>query len=147
MTLWLLQSVQKVRKSYFLYLVISLSLVSGNWSTWSDWSSCSETCGYGTRVRTRSCNNPAPAHGGATCQGDAINTDACFLRPCPSKLIFNYLLLRQQYIGELITDSRRTLATRWICSCSFLVQNLGHACVLGFHLMSPIFRLRNYRLF
>ena len=147
MTLWLLQSIQKVRKSYFLYLVISLSLVPGNWSTWSDWSSCSETCGYGTRVRTRSCNNPAPAHGGATCQGDAINTDACFLRPCPSKLIFNYQLFRKQYIGELIPDSRPALATRWICSCSFLVQNLGHACVLGFHLMSPIFRLRNYRLF
>ncbi|CAH3047165.1 unnamed protein product, partial [Porites lobata] len=96
---------ETLRKSYFLYLVISLSLVPGNWSTWSDWSSCSETCGYGTRVRTRSCNNPAPAHGGATCQGDTINTDACFVRLCPSKLIFNYLLFRKQYIGELIPDS------------------------------------------
>ena len=107
MTLWLLQSVQKVRKSYFLYLVISLSLVPGNWSTWSDWSSCSETCGYGTRVRTRSCNNPAPAHGGATCQGDAINTDACFVRPCPRKLI-----LSQEVLYNLQKCTKNTLKTR-----------------------------------
>ena len=60
-------------------------LVAGNWSNWGVWSACSETCGNGTRNRTRLCNNPTPAHGGAACQGDANNTEACLVRYCPSK--------------------------------------------------------------
>jgi hypothetical protein len=46
--------------------------------SWSAWSACSATCGGGTS--TRSCTNPAPSNGGASCVGDsqqACNTQAC----------------------------------------------------------------------
>ena len=36
---------------------------------WTDWGSCVGTCGTGEQSRT--CSNPAPAHGGAACDGAA----------------------------------------------------------------------------
>lgn len=45
---------------------------------WSGWSNCSASCGGGTQ--TRSCTNPAPSGGGASCSGassQACNTQAC----------------------------------------------------------------------
>ena len=45
---------------------------------WSPWSSCSASCGGG--IQTRTCDNPAPANGGANCSGpssQACNTQAC----------------------------------------------------------------------
>lgn len=49
------------------------SIVDGDWSEWSEWSAGS--CVYGEKVstRTRSCDNPAPANGGAECQGESID--------------------------------------------------------------------------
>ena len=50
--------------------------VNGGWS--ASWSACSATCGGGTQTRT--CDNPAPANGGAACVGattQACNTQAC----------------------------------------------------------------------
>ena len=45
---------------------------------WSDWSACSAACGVGTQTRT--CNNPAPAFGGADCQGFAVQS--CIVKSC-----------------------------------------------------------------
>lgn len=45
---------------------------------WSDWGSCSVACGGGTQTRT--CTNPSPANGGASCSGassQACNSQAC----------------------------------------------------------------------
>ncbi len=45
---------------------------------WSNWGSCSVSCGGGTQ--TRSCTNPTPANGGASCNGSSsqsCNTQAC----------------------------------------------------------------------
>ncbi|XP_019632279.1 PREDICTED: coadhesin-like, partial [Branchiostoma belcheri] len=51
--------------------------VDGGWSDWGAWSNCSVTCGVGTETRDRTCTNPAPANGGADCDGPAQETQAC----------------------------------------------------------------------
>ena len=52
---------------------------------WGDWNSCSATCGGGNQ--TRSCNNPAPANGGAACSGSSsqsCNAQVCVVAPSGS---------------------------------------------------------------
>ena len=49
-------------------------------SEWSDWSSCSASCGYGNRLRTRRVEKAA-GDGGRECGGDR-EVDVCFTQPC-----------------------------------------------------------------
>lgn len=57
--------------------------VHGGWSEWSSWQSCSKSCGRGTRIRSRSCNNPLPAHGGRDCSGSDRLSEDCYKPTCP----------------------------------------------------------------
>ena len=59
--------------------------MDGNWSEWGDWSSCSLTCGVGVQNRSRTCTNPSPAFGGASCPGDSSEPRFCNEDPCPGK--------------------------------------------------------------
>ncbi|XP_034558937.1 complement component C8 alpha chain [Notolabrus celidotus] len=45
----------------------------GSWSCWGRWSSCVS----GTKTRTRTCDNPAPDGGGASCLGSPSQTLHC----------------------------------------------------------------------
>jgi hypothetical protein len=56
----------------------------GGWSPYSEWGTCSKTCGGGTQSRTRTCTNPTPANGGASCVGDAVDSQSCNTQPCPT---------------------------------------------------------------
>ncbi|GFS00343.1 A disintegrin and metalloproteinase with thrombospondin motifs 9-like isoform X4 [Elysia marginata] len=47
----------------------NLPPVDGQWSLWELWSSCSETCGVGQQIRTRSCLGRA--NGGMDCPGES----------------------------------------------------------------------------
>ena len=58
------------------------TVVQGNWGLWGAWSDCSESCGSGSRSRSRECNNPAPAHGGEECQGSNKESGECNTKPC-----------------------------------------------------------------
>ncbi|TRZ02412.1 hypothetical protein DNTS_034467 [Danionella cerebrum] len=57
--------------------------VDGSWSEWSSWEECSRTCGQGNRTRLRTCTNPPAQHGGRACEGKAVESIMCSIRPCP----------------------------------------------------------------
>ncbi|XP_077188775.1 hemicentin-1 isoform X2 [Paroedura picta] len=57
--------------------------VEGNWSGWGSWEECSKTCGQGNKTRTRTCSNPPAQHGGRSCDGNAVESIMCNIRPCP----------------------------------------------------------------
>jgi hypothetical protein len=59
------------------YCTCPSAAIDGGWSAWS---TCSATCGGGTQTRT--CTNPAPSNGGATCSGAA--SQACNTAACPA---------------------------------------------------------------
>ncbi|XP_053397886.1 adhesion G protein-coupled receptor B1-like [Mercenaria mercenaria] len=56
--------------------------VDGKFGFWGFWSNCNQTCGGGTQTRTRSCNNPEPAHGGSECVGDTSQSQTCNTQEC-----------------------------------------------------------------
>ena len=70
---------------------ICFVVVDGNWSDWSEPSECSVTCGGGVQTMERSCNNPAPLHGGKPCEGDKTQKQKCNERACPGNDPFNCL--------------------------------------------------------
>ncbi|XP_063681876.1 coadhesin-like [Bolinopsis microptera] len=57
--------------------------VDGGLSAFGEWSECSADCGEGQQTRERSCNNPAPANGGADCEGSLTEAQNCNSGPCP----------------------------------------------------------------
>ena len=59
--------------------------VDGGWSEWTDFTECSESCGGGTKTRSRSCTNPAPADGGAQCQGESSEEETCNTEACAGR--------------------------------------------------------------
>ena len=56
-------------------ITVNAAPVNGGWGGWGG---CSASCGGGTQ--SRSCDNPAPANGGAACSGSS--TQACNAQSC-----------------------------------------------------------------
>jgi len=71
--------------------------VNGNWGSWGQIGACNKPCGGGHRYRYRSCNNPAPAHGGKACSGTKTHVISCNLHHCPGKK-FEFTVSRWLYI-------------------------------------------------
>ena len=68
--------------------------VDGNWGPWKDVGVCSATCGGGKQPRKRSCDSPAPSHGGNKCTSSIDQkkkvthenkTVACNIKACSLK--------------------------------------------------------------
>ncbi|XP_063792190.1 properdin-like [Pseudophryne corroboree] len=58
--------------------------VDGGWGPWVKASECSVTCGIGNNKEERSCNNPAPRHGGNRCPESTTRYVICNTKqPCP----------------------------------------------------------------
>jgi len=59
--------------------------INGGWSGYGSYGSCSKVCGSGTKTRSRSCNNPAPQFGGASCSGSSTSSTSCNTNRCATK--------------------------------------------------------------
>ena len=57
------------------------------WGSWSGWAGCSGTCQTGgTESRHQNCDNPAPEHGGQTCEVHGTQpTESRSCDPCPGE--------------------------------------------------------------
>ncbi|RUS74602.1 hypothetical protein EGW08_017644, partial [Elysia chlorotica] len=58
-------------------------VVHGGYSEWSPWGACSSSCGRGERLRTRTCDSPAPGNGGRDCVGPSTEYATCTMELCP----------------------------------------------------------------
>ena len=75
----------RVRPQALIVRWSPLVVVVGEWSSWTPWEPCSETCGGGTRSRTRMCYTPTIHLGGADCEGGPSENESCNEGFCPSK--------------------------------------------------------------
>ena len=68
-----------------------LAAINGGYTSWSAWSSCSYSCGYGKRLRYRTCTNPSAVRGGLTCLqqnlGLSEEEDSCNEGSCPGNVV------------------------------------------------------------
>lgn len=67
-------------------------LVNGGYGNWSPWGRCNRSCGQGTQVRKRFCNNPSPSMLGKSCTvlGPSIQVQRCNVMPCPGIIMGCY---------------------------------------------------------
>ena len=98
-------------------------LVHGNWGGFGAYETCSKSCGGGAQKRYRSCNKPAPAHGGRTCAGLNYQFRACNTNKCPSKLFsygYIYLLYRRCSLRKDALRNFTKFKGKHLCQCLFL---------------------------
>ena len=104
---------------------IETFLVDGGYSDFGDWSECSAECGGGTQTRSRTCTNPAPANGGADCEGDSTESRECNTQGCPGKsseglksfeLMTNvYAVTQDHKSGFLLENNENARLDPWPC--------------------------------
>ena len=92
-----------IKKGGFRSHKLKLISVNGRRSDFEDWSECSAECGGGTQTRNRTCTDPAPAHGGADCEGNSTETRDCNTQACPGKILeskfYKLLLSNEKFTG------------------------------------------------
>ena len=64
-----------------------MKLKEVGWNDWSDWGECSATCGEGTRMRKRTCNNILNK---VLCVGDDTQVEKCNQELCKGFKINSY---------------------------------------------------------
>lgn len=89
---------KNIVKNYnVLKCAIWLFLANGNWGPWSFWGSCSKSCESGVQTRTRLCNDPVPANGGANCAGSGTESKTCNTFSCAGGKVLKPLRLNCCY--------------------------------------------------
>ena len=67
------------------YVCFNMSIsVACSWNSWQSWSSCTESCGGGTKQRTRTKNNAVCGGAACTANVDVEQTD-CNTHCCAGK--------------------------------------------------------------
>ena len=51
--------------------------VNGGFTDWTEWAPCPATCRGSVTARSRTCTNPATAHGGEDCIGELTQEKLC----------------------------------------------------------------------
>lgn len=74
----------------YIYYILYIFKVDGQWADWMAWTSCSSTCGDSVRTRARTCTNPAPSQGGQDCAGSSQESHSCHMAPCSGKYYQQY---------------------------------------------------------
>ena len=85
----------------------------GGWGEYGDWSECSAECGGGTQTRTRSCDNPVPAAGGASCKGDHQDTRECNTNQCRIGIDCFNEVDGNDYRGKIAVTKSGKKCQRW----------------------------------
>ena len=85
---WYLAGISEQTFSVFSFMFYEakkfvIFVVNGKYGVWSSYNSCSKSCGGGSQKRTRKCDSPAPAFGGANCDGPKEQSQSCNTQNCP----------------------------------------------------------------
>ncbi|XP_028397063.1 A disintegrin and metalloproteinase with thrombospondin motifs 3-like isoform X2 [Dendronephthya gigantea] len=78
--------------------IIKPKAIDGNWTDWQNWEACSQECGLGVRIRRRTCDSPAPRHGGKDCVGSSMEEDVCKIKDCEHTIPLYKNNLRNQCV-------------------------------------------------
>ncbi|XP_065068403.1 coadhesin-like [Rhopilema esculentum] len=105
---------------YKLKLEKAKKIINGGYTEWSEWSHCCRSCGGGSKVRVRSCTNPAPSLDGNDCSqlGPAIEIGTCNNHGCAEAC-------RQAMDLGIIIDASRHVKRRNFMKIKRLVSKLS----------------------
>eukprot|EP00123_Amoebidium_parasiticum_P007105 comp17879_c0_seq1/m.18101 comp17879_c0_seq1/g.18101 ORF comp17879_c0_seq1/g.18101 comp17879_c0_seq1/m.18101 type:complete len:643 (-) comp17879_c0_seq1:25-1953(-) len=101
---------------------------------WSAWGTCTGTCG--SQTSTRTCTNPPPSNGGATCQGPStqscVNTNDCCLYKSttppansPAVLVPFYLSAETDGSGNTCTGAQWKRLAKG-CGANLVIVNINN---------------------
>ncbi|XP_071173008.1 coadhesin-like [Mytilus edulis] len=79
------------------YKTCNLGGCPGSWSCWEDDGHCSTSCGNGTQIRRRCCDNLAPTNVGNECPGDNVTYVHCNIIECP---VYKWGHLKEQNLTK-----------------------------------------------
>ena len=71
------------------------SIYLASWSRWSTWSTCSESCGYGSKLRTGMCPT------GKICFGTGVKSKWCYEGACRESKYIDNAIVRVGMLAEL----------------------------------------------
>lgn len=89
----------------------------GGWGEWSEWERCTKTCGGGTGVRSRRCDNPRPNVSGKPCAGPATAVGACNEHECGQVSARTAAAVRRLLIGRPHHNAVAAVGDRLTVSC------------------------------
>ncbi|XP_005107934.2 sushi, von Willebrand factor type A, EGF and pentraxin domain-containing protein 1 [Aplysia californica] len=102
--------------------------VNGGVSGWGVWSHCTADCGTGSRSRSRSCNNPAPQHGGQPCDPDDLSEEEpCNTDPCPTCPRLARRVSHQSVTCETNSTTNMQVCTV-VCPQGYMIRDRNFTC-------------------